>query len=67
LDFCDFLRLKSVEEPHPITLYVPADMLQYRTFSEGIEVVADEDICDGVQIEADNIIYDFAIKGREIN
>jgi hypothetical protein len=67
LAFCDFLSLKSVEEPHPITLYVPADMLQYRAFSEGISVVADEDICDGVQIEADNIIYDFAVKGREIS
>jgi hypothetical protein len=42
-------------------------MLNYRSFAENVDVVADADICDGVQIEADNVIYDFAIKGREIS
>ncbi|MDR1329640.1 MAG: hypothetical protein LBK23_08580 [Oscillospiraceae bacterium] len=67
LDFCGFLRLKSSGEARPVTVYVPSDMLNYRTFAENVEVVADADICDGIQIEADNVIYDFAIKGREIS
>jgi hypothetical protein len=67
LDFCDFLQVKSTTESQPIKVYVPADMLNYRTFSDNVEVVADLDICDGLQIEADNMIYDFAIKGREIS
>jgi hypothetical protein len=67
LDFCDFLQVKSTNESQPIKVYVPADMLNYRTFADNVEVVADLDICDGLQIEADNLIYDFAIKGREIS
>jgi hypothetical protein len=67
LDFCDFLQVKSTTESQKIKVYVPADMLNYRTFSDNVEVVADLDICDGLQIEADNLIYDFAIKGREIS
>jgi hypothetical protein len=67
IDFCDFLRLKASSEPQRVIMYVPTDMFNYRMFSEDIEVVADADICDGVQIEADNVIYDFAIKGREIS
>jgi hypothetical protein len=65
--FCDFLKLKASGEPQRVILYVPTDMFNYRMFSEDIEVVADADICDGVQIEADSVIYDFAIKGREIS
>jgi hypothetical protein len=67
IDFCDFLRLKAAGEPQKVILYVPTDMFSYRMFSGDIEVVADADICDGVQIEADNVIYDYAIKGREIS
>ncbi|MDR2354807.1 MAG: hypothetical protein LBE16_01290 [Clostridiales Family XIII bacterium] len=67
IGFCDFLRLKASGEPHPVVMYVPADMFKYRIFSDDIEVVADANICDGVQIEADNLIYDFAIKDREIS
>ncbi|MDR2771437.1 MAG: hypothetical protein LBB57_05325 [Clostridiales Family XIII bacterium] len=67
IDFCDFLRLKASREPQRVILYAPTDMFNYRMFSEDIEVVADADICDGVQIEADSMIWDFAIKGREIS
>jgi hypothetical protein len=67
LDFCGFLYLKMSGEARPVTVYVPADMLNYRTFAENVDVIADADICDGIQIEADNMIYDFAIKGREIS
>jgi hypothetical protein len=67
LEFCDFLRLKASGEPQRVILYVPTDMFNYRMFSGDAEVVADADICDGVQIEADSVIYDFAIKGREIS
>jgi hypothetical protein len=67
LDFCGFLRLKASGEPRPVTMYVPADMFKYRIFSDDIEVVADANICDGIQIEADNALYDFAIKDGEIS
>jgi hypothetical protein len=67
IEFTDFLRLKASGEPRRVILYVPADMFNYRMFSEDTEVAVDADICDGVQIEADGLIYDFAIKGREIS
>lgn len=36
------------------------------SFPKGATVVVDQDICEGIQIEKRNTLYDFCIKTREI-
>lgn len=36
-------------------------------YPDGVEVIVDPDICEGFQIEFNNTLYDYCIKGRELS
>lgn len=65
IDFYDFLQIEAVSEPHKATLYVSQrDADKY--YPGDVNVVVNDDICEGFQIEADNKLYEYSIKEREI-
>lgn len=65
LGFYDFLREKAAEEPHPPLLRV-APMTQCQDLPPQVKVVEDPSICEGFVLEADNCVFDYCIKTREI-
>lgn len=65
IGFYDYLQTAAAMEPHPPRLRVsPGDTGAYPA---GVEVVADPDICEGCQIEYNNTLYDYSIRGRELS
>lgn len=65
IGFYDYLQAVSAMEPQPPRLRVsPFDKGVY---PDGIEVIVDPDICEGFQIEFNNTLYDYCIKGRELS
>lgn len=65
LEFYDFLREKAGAEPHPPVLRVPP-MTKYEGLPSQVRVVEDPAICEGFLLEADNCVFDYCIKTREI-
>ena len=64
IGFYDALKSAAVEEPGAVKLRVaPQDAELYPA---ALEVTVDENICEGFQVEMDNILYDYAIKSGEI-
>lgn len=63
--FYDYLQSRAAEEPGPVCLRVPPTAAAGR-YPGQVEVVVDEDICEGFQVEADNILYDYCVKMREM-
>ncbi|MBQ9648398.1 MAG: hypothetical protein IJV43_08575, partial [Oscillospiraceae bacterium] len=62
--FYDALKAGAAAEPGPAKLRVaPQDVKLYPAW---LDVTVDEDICEGFQVELDNVLYDYAIKTREI-
>lgn len=65
VNFYDALRTAAEGEPGPVSLRVsPAGL--GRAYPQGVRVVVDPDICEGFQVEADNVLYDYCIKAREM-
>lgn len=65
IEFYEYLQSVAVTEPRRAVLYVsPRDA--GRAYPGSVDVVVDETICEGFQIETDNKIYDYSIKEREI-
>lgn len=63
--FYDHLRAVAAMEPQQPRLRVsPSDK---GTYPDDIEVIVDPDICEGFQIEFNNTLYDYCIKGRELS
>lgn len=63
--FYDALKASAAAETGSVRLHIaPQDI---RPYPAAIDVTVDEDICEGFQIEADNVLYDYAIKTREIS
>jgi len=65
IDFYDDLKAAAEMEPQPPKLYVSP--VYSGGCPEGVELIVDPDICEGFQIEVDNILYDYCIKERELN
>lgn len=63
--FYDYLQSRAAEEPGPVCLRVPPTA-PARTYPGQIRVVVDEEICEGFQVEANNILYDYCVKMREM-
>ena len=62
--FYDALRAAAAAEPGPTRIRVaPQDV---KRFPAGLDVTIDEDICEGYQVEMDSVLYDYAIRTREI-
>ena len=69
IGFYDFLQARAAEEPGPIYLRVSptvAAEVALRRFPSQVQVVVDQEICEGFQVEADNMLYDYCIKMREM-
>lgn len=65
VDFYDALRTAAEGEPGPVSLRI-APAGQGRRYPGGVHVVVDPEICEGFQVEADNVLYDYCIKAREM-
>lgn len=63
--FYDYLQSRAAEEPGPVCLRVPPTSPP-RSYPQQVRVVVDEEICEGFQIEANNMLYDYCIKMREM-
>lgn len=63
--FYDYLQSRAAEESGPVYLRVPPTAPSGR-YPGQVEVVVDEEICEGFQVEADNILYDYCVKMREM-
>lgn len=67
LRFYDYLQAKADEEPQIIRLRVPDDDAFTEKSYDGLEIVLDESICEGFQLEANHLLYDYCIKTRELS
>lgn len=65
LGFYDFLRARASAEPQPPVLRVPP-MTEYEGLPAQVQVVEDPAICEGFLLEAENCVFDYCIKTREI-
>lgn len=65
IGFYDYLQAVAAMEPQPPRLRVSP--LDKRAYPDGVEVIVDPDICEGFQIEFNNTLYDYCIKGRELS
>ena len=62
--FYDALKAAAAAETGTARLRVaPQDI---KLYPASLDVTVDEDICEGFQVEMDNVLYDYAIKTREI-
>ena len=48
-------------------LHVPAGVVTDNTTKDGVEIIPDEGICEGFQLEEKNLLYDYCIKARELS
>lgn len=65
LDFYCHVQALSQLEPRPTLIRVPKGQKIEQHPANSI-VVEDEEICEGMEIEVGNILYDYCIKAREI-
>lgn len=65
VDFYDALQTAAEGEPGPVSLRISAAG-QGRRYPKDVRVIVDPDICEGFQVEADNVLYDYCIKAREM-
>lgn len=67
LNFYDSLRALAEAEPKPARLWVPAGVVADKTERNGVEILTDEEICEGFLLEEDNLLYDYCLKARELS
>lgn len=65
IGFYDYLQSAAAMDPQPPRLRVSP--LDRGVYPEGVEVIVDADICEGFQIEFNNTLYDYCIKGKELS
>lgn len=65
IGFYDYLKAAAAMEPQPPCLRVSP--LDQGVYPDDIKVIVDPDICEGFQIEFNNTLYDYCIKGRELS
>lgn len=66
LEFYDYLRSRAEAEPKPVRLRVSPERWERDEDYPGLEILADEQICEGFQVEAEHQLYDYCIKAREL-
>ncbi len=66
LDFYEHLRALADAEPKSVKLRVSPERWDRDIECEGVEIIADDEICEGFQVEADHLLYDYCIKAREL-
>ncbi len=65
IGFYDYLQSRAAEEPGPVYLRVPPTAAA-GNYSDRVRVVVDDEICEGFQVEANNMLYDYCVKMREM-
>ena len=66
LEFYDHLRALADAESKAVRLRVPVAAANTQTAQAGVEIVPDEEICEGFQMEADQVLYDYCIRAKEL-
>ncbi len=66
IGFYDAIKEAAASEPGEVLVRVPPARAAGE-YPKGVRVIADENICEGFQIEADNVLYDYCIKTRELS
>ena len=66
LEFYDYLLFQADTENENAVLSVPKSALSHSLKLGNVTVLPDEEICEGFQLEEDNILYDYCIKAREL-
>lgn len=66
IDFRDYLKSLAQMDRKKPTLYV-SKRDRLGRLPEGVDVVYDNDICEGFLLEANNKLYDYSVRGREIS
>ena len=66
LEFYDYLLFQADAENENAVLSVPKSALSHSLKLGRVTVLPDEEICEGFQLEEDNILYDYCIKAREL-
>ncbi len=64
LEFYDALGALADREPKPVKLWVSPEYGELAL--EGVDVIPDREICEGFQVEAEHLLYDYCIKAREL-
>lgn len=65
LEFYDYLKASAEKEHRPVRLWVPGGA---GVRGDGrIEILPDDGICEGFQVEIDHLLYDYSIRTRELN
>ena len=67
LDFYYNLRTAAELASKGVRLHVPAGVVTERINKDGVEIIPDEGICEGFQLEEGNVLYDYCIKTRELS
>lgn len=65
LEFYDYLKARAEQEHRPVRLWVPGSTEAWGDGS--IEILSDDGICEGFQVEIDDLLYDYSIRTRELN
>ena len=65
ISFYDELQALAALEPGPVRLRV-APHTSCGALPDGVRLVEDDEICEGFQIEADNVLYDYCVRMEEI-
>lgn len=64
LDFYTYLREEAEKENKETTVYISPNVTINQP--QSFHVVVSEDICEGIQVEKDHVLYDYAIQKKEI-
>lgn len=64
LDFYTYLREEAEKEDKQATIYISPNVTINQP--QSLNIVVSEDICEGIQVEKDHVLYDYAIQKKEI-
>lgn len=67
LRFYDFVKGKAELEFKDISVKVPAHVLLNVTTDKGVTIIPDDTLCEGFQVEAGPVLYDYSLKTRDID
>ncbi len=64
LDFYTYLKEEAYNENEEVTVYVSPNVDIDKT--EGLNIVVSDEICEGIQVEKNHVLYDYSIQKKEI-
>ncbi|MFI3171989.1 MAG: hypothetical protein R3Y58_06455 [Eubacteriales bacterium] len=64
LDFYSFLKEEAYKKNKEVTIYVSPNVVIDK--KQSFNVVVSDEICEGIQVEKDHVLYDYAIQKKEI-